>query len=340
MYTIIVIAPVAFWGVRDRDLRIFRKTVYALAVAASIYGLYQFVFGYPRWETRWFEKSPTEMDLGGFTNWGTIFRAFSFFSGLHEFALFLCFASAFFGFTSIRSRVWKCGAFAPLMVGLFVSNAKGVYVAVLISAVLLLLRSRLSATRIMLVLLAPVAFFFLASELAINSIIDYVSAHYGILAQYINPGTSIPRLIIFTQFFASLDIHSIEFYFGRGIGSVITTSGTAMILDNNYLQILSECGLAGLLCFLVLVYFVYREYFWLINNVALGRMERGIVDAAFFYITTVLFDLYGSVDLATRGVLLCFVVSCMLIHTQYKRCLKLLLCETEVPVTRSRYAST
>jgi hypothetical protein len=334
MYTILIIAPAAFWSVSDIDLREFRRIIYSLALLASLYGTYQFVFGYPRWEINWFDNSPTEMVFTGFTNGGTIFRAFSLFSGLHEFALFLCFAGAFAGFTSSRSRLEKCLALFPLAVGLFVSNAKGVYVAIPISVALFALRQRLSAVKVMAVVLAPVAFFFLASNLLISGISEFLSTHLVFLARYASPDTSVPRLMIFADFFSSLDPHSLKFYAGSGIGSVITANGTAMVLDNNYLEILADCGLVGLIGFLLLMLQLYREYFWLIKNAELTRKQSGILNASFFYVTTVLFDLYGSVDFATRGVVICFLAACMLIHTQYKRSFKRELSVTKTHILK------
>jgi hypothetical protein len=339
MYTLLLIAPAAFWEVREGDVRIFRRTIYALAVAASVYGTCQFTMGYPSWEMSWFEHSPTTMVVEGFTNNRTVFRAYSLFSGLHEFALFLCLAGVFVAFTGHGSRGRKTLALLPLAIGLFVSNAKGVYVAVIISCALFHFRSRLSAIKIMPVVLAPVAFFLLASEFAISAVVGFIADHFGSLARYISPETSIPRLMIFAEYFASLDPHSLRFYLGSGIGSVITEKGLAVMLDNNYLEILTELGLLGLVGFLALVYEIYREYFWLVNSGRLGRLERGVVDASFFYVTIVLFDLYGSVDFATRGVLVCFLVSCMLIHAQYRKCLNLSLHEVETPNSRSRYVS-
>ncbi len=340
VYTLLLIAPAAFWKVREDDVRIFRRTIYALAVLASAYGMCQFTMGYPSWEMSWFEHSPTTMVIDGFTNNKTVFRAYSFFSGLHEFALFLCLAGGFVAFTGHGSRGRKALALLPLAIGLFVSNAKGVYVAVIISCLLFRFRSRLSAIKIMPVVLAPVAFFLFASEFAISNVVGFIANHFGSLARYISPETSIPRLMIFAEYFASLDPHSLPFYLGSGVGSVITSKGLAVLLDNNYLEVLTELGLLGLVGFLALVYEIYREYFWLVNRGRLGRLEHGVVDASFFYVTTVLFDLYGSVDFATRGVLVCFLIFCMLIHTQYRRCFSLLPRETVTPVTRRRYAST
>jgi hypothetical protein len=168
------------------------------------------------------------------------------------------------------------------------------------------------------VVLAPVAFFLFASEFAIYGVVGFIADHFGSLARYISPETSIPRLMIFTEYFAALDPRSLRFYLGSGVGSVITAKGLTLMLDNNYLEILTEFGLLGLVGFLALMYEIYREYFWLVKCGRLGRLECGVVDASFFYVTTVLFDLYGSVDFATRGVLVCFLICCMLIHSQYR----------------------
>ena len=98
---------------------------------SSLYGSYQFFFGYPIWESNWDIYSPANMSLSQITNHGEIERAFGFFSEVSGQGISIGIAILYV-VSRIRHRLLKVGLLSVLLLGLITAFSKTALLALLI----------------------------------------------------------------------------------------------------------------------------------------------------------------------------------------------------------------
>lgn len=323
---ILALSQISYSVTKDA-FKSFYISLSILGVLASFYGIYQFFFGYPSWEINWLKNSPTSISLEGLTNKfegltnrGETFRAYSLFGGLHESALFFSYILSLISLTLSFKRDFISKQLLGFLFlsGVILSNAKGVYLGFFVAVVLYRCRWFLSPKKVFFIILLPVFILgFLPSDY-IYKVGFFILEHLGSLAYYLNPGTLVPRLEIFSTFLGNINF-DIYFFIGHGIGSLIRLEGVSTVLDNMYLQVLYEFGILGLIMLLFLIYKLYFYYFELIYSNNLGREEMILLNVSFLYITTLIIDLYVSADLVTRSNLILFAFSGKFIHCLYQK---------------------
>jgi hypothetical protein len=96
-----------------------------LLMLSMVYGIIQNINGYFIWDKNWGKFSPTGMDISAMANWGHFFRAFSFFSGLQDSAMFIIF-TIFLLWTSINGVPIKILLCVLLLTGLYIAGSKSI----------------------------------------------------------------------------------------------------------------------------------------------------------------------------------------------------------------------
>lgn len=261
------------------------KTAFIIILISVIYGCFQFGFGYFIWDRNWAKYAPTQMNLFNLSNFGRFNRAFSIYSGLQDFSYTIVFLSGIVFLRTNKNNSIRGLNILLSAIGLYISAAKTIILALMLTAFLFSIRKRLNPTiMVVMIVFVPLLLFIFASVI-LSQYIEYLS----ILGPTFNPGTMLPRISIVASFFKDLSVS--ESLIGTGLG-------TAEMSDNMYIHLIQSYGFLGLALFTSLIIIVYTQ----IHEMSLltDRSYRKYADFLFIQLTVLLVSMHAAEILVSR----------------------------------------
>ncbi len=265
------------------------------------YGSIQFWIDYLPWERRWGELSPTQMKFYQIENYGFTKRAFSFFSGVTDFGLFL--ASVFILLaTLIKKSYFKIILLVVISYGIFITGSKTIYVALIASYLMFALKKKLNYKLMIAFLVLPIVLIGLVLTPSMLYLVgNQFLAYGGVFASIFNPATLAPRIQIFNDFVS--DISPLSFFIGSGLKNY---GPAAKTFDNLYLSIINGYGLVGLVILISYIVYFYRNFFKLFEKIK-DKNSLDLLNCCFLYNTLFLMSSYTHQGLYSISYLLLFL---------------------------------
>jgi O-antigen ligase len=303
------IFPFLFKASCVREIKECNYMFLSLFIITIIYGIIQHNFGYFVWELNWGKFSQTKMNLYALSNWGHFTRAFSFFSGVQDFALFIIFVTLLLWTHSKGSGI-KLLLLLLLIIGLYISGSKSMMISLAVAFSAYFFRKRIGVNLMFFgIYILPYILILLLYVSLKDVLVFELQDTIGLL----NIGTILPRLEIAYTFFSSFDISNI---FGVGLGCM---DG---VVDNMYIRILIETGIIGFLLFMFLVYTSCRQLYYLDKNSTESSQE--INSFLFLLLIVMTFSMHSGELLTSRYVMIAFVYTIICINEKYKRTRKMI----------------
>jgi hypothetical protein len=274
-----------------------------LLVLTIVYGIIQHITGYFIWDKNWGKFSPTGMDIVAMSNWGHFHRAFSFFSGLQEFAIFIIFTILLL-WTSINGMPMKILLCALLLTGLYIAGAKSMILSLPVAFISYYIRKKIT----------PFVLFFslfilpyIIIILVYVSIKDTLIGHLSMMTGLFDFGTILPRL---ENIYMNLStLNSIFTVFGAGVN----TPGSFM--DNMYITILWETGFPGLILFMLLIYKEIKRLHYIEKEDKIYPMENAFLHIVFISMTL---SMHSGPLLLSRFSIIVFIYIIICINKKYE----------------------
>lgn len=290
----------------------YMKITCAVGVIVSVYSIYQAFSDFPAWDRLWFKLAIMGNNLsllpflaGYEFSWEEV-RKFSTFNSPQAAAGFYVISIIMSLALFLNSRgVYKAGyimAILLMAIGLFLTYTRGCWLAVVVGLVMtfslrnvryLRLSRRLSRGALVLV-------FFIISFLAV-SLIRSEGGDY--MLGYIPKGVQ-KRVVSLSDLFSdasmadrylnwsrALELARIRPIVGFGMGTTTIASartGRAFHVDSLYFKLLLECGLIGLILFLLLIKCVYSHASYLIKEVG-TQIDPNIISALLAIVFSIAF---------------------------------------------------
>jgi hypothetical protein len=320
-YFIILILPSKYFDVSFYGMKDYYLFFVCLCLLAGGYGFFQFIFGYFSWELKWFEFSPTKIGIQDVTSQNRVYRAFSFFSGIQEAGLIYSNAILLMIMRKKKNAadlIINSSIILLLAIALVTTGAKAVWVGLFICLVLFALKIPQKPLVSFTAICSPMIILAILSKSSIYQLVLFVRSFFPAgVSNLIDPGSLLPRLDIYLNFFNSLNF-DVYFIFGHGIGSTVGLTKSFVYFDNMYLQILSEFGIVGIVVFFSIIYLSFRAYAAL-NNSVLFHHERTLLNVSMCFEIIVLIHLYTSQSFLMRSILILFICSLMLIFNLHRK---------------------
>jgi hypothetical protein len=293
-----------------------KKYVYSfllLLIIAIIYGVMQHNIGYFIWDQNWGKFSPSVMNITALGNWGSFTRAFSFFSGVQDFALFVIFATTLLWINS-KGKFIKLILLIALIAGLYITGAKAMMVSLMVAILAYYLHRKMNYLFLFfgLYILPYVLIMLLYIVLR-----DIIVATLNMMTGLFNLGTIIPRLeVIYTFFSSSRNLFDVSVLFGVGLGCMETT------VDNMYIRILVETGIIGFIAFIFLIYSVIKELYYL-EEKSEQLPFTGENFFLFVLFVSMTFSMHSGELLMSRYAMIVFVYIVICTNEKYKKMKKI-----------------
>ncbi len=246
---------------RQDMLRLFRLMI-VLALVASIYGIYQRVYGMANFEQAWQASGLTALGDDILMRLGMM-RVFSVLDSHEQLGFYIVFS--IFGLIALRSMgVKRYGLITMLLflVTLTLTISRSAWVALLGGCLALLwlviTRRRGMFTKwlpIVAIMFAPLITMY-SAEIIYRFTFEFNSV---MLQAALNTGTFSARVNAWTD---ALNVPNYITVFGHGLGTAWATNikfgGTMLAPHNGILQIIYELGLVGLVLFELILFFFWR----------------------------------------------------------------------------------
>jgi hypothetical protein len=280
-----------------------------LLTITVMYGVIQHSVGYFIWDRNWGKFSPSVMDITALGNWGSFTRAFSFFSGVQDFALFIIFTTILLWINS-KGYFIKLVLIMLLISGLYISGAKAMMVSLIVAFLAYYLQRRINYLFLFLGLyILPYILIMGLYIILKNDIVRILSPMTGLFTL----STIIPRLEIVYAFFSSIkDSFDISSIFGVGFGCI---EGT---VDNMYIRILVETGIIGFIIFMYFIYSAIKRLYY-IKKRTTQLSSSGETFLLFLVFVSMTFSMHSGELLMSRYAMTVFVYIIICINKKYRK---------------------
>jgi O-antigen ligase len=274
-----------------------------LLTITLLYGLIQHFIGYFAWDKNWSDFSSSVMDIYAIGNFGSFNRAYSLFSGIQDFAVFLIFTTLLL-LNYIKSNVLQILIIFCLITGLYIAGSKSMIISLFISLIIYLVRQKINPLILFIML-------FILPYIIIMSI--YTAYQNDIVSMLINMtglfnfGTILPRLEIFYNFFSSFEIGNL---LGCGSGCMVG------VVDNMYIRILIENGLIGFVAFMLLLYTIIKRLLYITNVQHISQSGKENV-FLFLSFMTISISMYSGELLHSRFSIIIYIYIIICINNKY-----------------------
>lgn len=271
-----------------------------LLIIAVVYGFIQHSIGYFIWEWNWDKFSPTKISVFATSNFGSFSRAFSVFSGVQDFSLFIIFTVILLFVNSVGNGIKTLLLFI-LLSGLYIAGAKSMMISLLISYIIYIFRKKINPFLLFILVYLLPYIIIMGFYIVFKDIIHYYLIN---MAGLFNFGTILPRLEIIYNFLTSLEITIL------GIGSGCMEG----VVDNMYIRILVENGIMGLITFMFLLYKTIKKLCYIEKFNEYNQTENKFYWLLFIVIT---FSMHSGELLISRFSMIIFIYLIVSINTKY-----------------------
>jgi hypothetical protein len=249
------------------------------------------------------------MNITALGNWGSFTRAFSFFSGVQDFALFIIFTTTLLWINS-KGYFIKLVLTMLLISGLYISGAKAMMVSLIVAFVSYCLHRKINYLLLFFSLyILPYILIMILYATLKNDIVRTLNMMTGLFTL----GTIIPRLeIIYTFLSSANNIFNISSIFGLGMGCM---EGTA---DNMYIRILVETGIVGFTIFIFVIYFTIRKLYYFVEK-STQLSSSGENFFLFLLFVSITFSMHSGELLMSRFAMIVFVYIVICINEKYRK---------------------
>jgi hypothetical protein len=275
-----------------------------LLIASIIYGIVQHSIGYFIWDLNWGMFSPSAMDITALGNWGTFTRAFSFFSGVQDFALFIIFTTLLL-WINLKGNGIKLLVATFLIIGLYIAGAKAMILSFAVALLAHFVRKKINASLLFFGLYVLPYICIMALYIMLNNMLV---AKLSMMTGLFNFGTVLPRLEIIYRYLSEFNFSNSIFGVGMGV------TGT---FDNMYIRILAETGIIGLVVFLFFLHATIKKLYYIQERSSrLSSKENYFL---FIVLIVMTFSMHSGELLMSRFSMIVFVYIVICINTKYKK---------------------
>jgi len=281
-----------------------------LTTFSILYGCVQYFYDYLPWEYTWGLFAPAQMSLNAMGNFGHANRAFACFSGnqVHALILTYIFIWLYFNFPKTFFYPSRYVILAFYLLGIFIAGSKGLMVGTLLSFCLYYCRKIINFKAIFIaIVIVPFSAYWLISNSLLYFLQTFLYAKTpSFIAGMLDPMTFSPRLMIFSQFFKSLE-KNYTLFLGHGSSALDLTSN--FNTDNMYLSILYEFGVLGVVVFIYLLYLFLKKNDAIFKTLgSTSAYFRKNASICFVFFSANLFNFLTSQSIVSNGGMLLFLL--------------------------------
>jgi len=287
-----------------KEIKYLISVILIVGVISSLYGISQFYIKYFGYEKEWLESGKASIGLRMLSSLN-IFRAFSIFSGVSEFALFmgLCLLFSVFVFFISPKKRYIILLIPIFLIGMILSLCRGVWFGFFLGLMTIFLYQVVKINyKLVLVLFLALLIFVFAFQREKLYQLERIGRESSnpVVTRALVVGTFYSRLNLWSTIKENLLENKHALIFGYGIGSKSSAAKFALEnkeslkfinlgADNMYLQMIFEIGIIGLILFLFVVWRFFNNISFVFKKIG-GSWVRYFILISLGYTILILID--------------------------------------------------